>query len=482
MKFYITTPIYYVNAKPHVGSAYTTVAADVLARWHKQQGDDVRLITGLAEHGDKIATSAAAAGVTPQEFADGNAVHFRTAWQALNVVTDDFLRTSEPRHEVGVRDFFTRLKASGKIYEGEYEGLYCVGHEAFMKPAELDAAGNCPDHQKPPKVLKEKNWFFKLSEYGDFLRDKITSGMLVIEPESRRNEVLSFIDQGLEDIAVSRQNVQLAITLPWDDNQTIYVWLDELFSYCSAAGYGSDAEQFRHWWPADLHLVGKDIIKFHCVIWPALLIAIGEELPKKVFAHGFFTVNGQKISKSLGNAIDPVELVEEYGADAIRYFMLRDIPFGNDGDFSHERLHDRYNADLANGLGNLVSRTLQMVENFVPELQVESLKPELAAEIGGILAQADEATERLAFDQALALLWQVLTQADGMIEQAKPWELAKQGKIAEVTVVLGKVLGILVAVNEKLAPYLPDTHEKLTQLLTATPLKKPTTPLFARKA
>src|SRR3989344_1687897 len=361
-KFFVTTPIYYVNAKPHIGSAYTTIAADVLARFRRAQGDDVHFLTGTAEHGTKMANYASEANKTPQEFVDENSQYFKEAWQKLNISFDDFIRTTEPRHEQAVVKFFAKLKESGAIYEGEYEGLYCVGHEAFLKESELDAEGKCLDHQTKPEKVKEKNWFFKLSQYASLLEQRITSGEFIIEPAGRKREVLSFIKQGLEDISISRQNVSWAIPLPWDKSQTIYVWLDELFNYCSAIGYGANDTLFKKWWPADLHLVGKDIIKFHCIIWPALLEAIGLPWPKKVFAHGFFTVDGQKMSKSLGNVVDPVEVAEEYSADVLRYFILRDIPFGNDGDFSQQRLRDRYNADLANGLGNLVSRVLNLME------------------------------------------------------------------------------------------------------------------------
>lgn len=476
-KYYLTTPIYYVNAKPHIGSAYTTIAADVLARYHRRD-KDVYFLTGTAEHGSKIATYAAAAGKTPQEFVDENSQLFKQAWEKLNISYDDFIRTTEPRHEKAVKIFFEKLQQSGKIYEGEYEGLYCVGHEAFIKESELDAQGNCPDHGKPPEKVKEHNWFFKLSEYAPILKELITSEKLLIEPLGRRNEVLGFIDQGLEDISISRQNVSWAIPLPWNPKETIYVWLDELFNYCSAIGYGQDEEKFKKYWPADLHLMGKDIIKFHGIIWPALLIAIGEKIPKKVFSHGYFTVNGQKISKTLGNVIDPVELVEEYGADAIRYFLLREIPFGGDGDFSHERLRERYNSDLANGLGNLVSRTLNMIEKFWPDFDEQ---PELPTAIEQTIIGVEAYLEKLAFDMALTQLWRAIAWADLLIENRKPWELAKLGKEDELKATLRQLFAALQEITKNLEPFMPETHDKLKALLAARPLIKPAEPLFARK-
>lgn len=496
-KYYVTTPIYYVNAKPHIGTAYPTLAADVLARWHRQKGNDVHFLTGTAEHGSKIAGSAEKAGLSPQAFADQNVKYFKAAWQALNLSYDDFIRTTEDRHTNAVKIFFTKLKASGRLYEKDYEGLYCVGHEAFIKEAELDAQGNCPDHAKPPEKIREKNWFFKLSECQEYLDNLITSGEMKIEPESRRNEVLSFIRQGLEDIAVSRRTAKFALPLPWDDEQTIYVWLDELFNYCSAIGYESKLTEFAKWWPADLHLVGKDIIKFHCVIWPALLKAIGVPPPKFVFAHGFFTIDGQKISKSLGNAIDPLALTAAYGTDAIRYFLLRDIPFGNDGDFSHQRLKDRYNADLANGLGNLVSRVLNLFEKTgISPLASPSEAFRRSWDKGGLRGVAGESLntisykigdtdlhlENLAFDQALESIWQVIRTADEYLEQTKPWELAKNTSSVpgEMANILSNLYQALLDINEQIAPFMPESHDKLTSLLAARPLKKPSVPLFAR--
>ena len=371
-----------------------------------------------------------------------------------------------------------RGRAARAAWRSEIQGVVAAP-KAFIKESDLDAEGKCPDHGKKPEKIKEKNWFFKLSGYQDILREKIESGEFSIEPQARRNEVLSFINQGLEDIAISRQNVKLAIPLPWDKSQTIYVWLDELWSYCSVLGYGNGEEKFKKYWPANVHIVGKDIIKFHCIIWPALLLAINEPIPKKVFAHGFFTVNGQKISKSLGNAIDPVEIADEHGADALRYYLLRDIPFGNDGDFSHERLKNRYNADLANGLGNLVSRTLQMIEKFIPDFSPPAVSTS-DVETEGV----GELIESLAFDKALETIWQEISAADELIEQKKPWQLAKSNTPldkGELEGILNSLYQTLIEINQSLAPFMPETHEKLTKLLSARPLKKPTEPLFARK-
>lgn len=492
MKYYLTTPIYYANAKPHIGSAYPTIAADVLARHYAQQKADVWFLVGTAEHGTKIAASAEKAGKSPQEFVDENAQHFKTAWDKLNIKPSDFIRTTEKRHEQAVVVFFEKLRASGKIYQGTYEGLYCVGHETFIKEADLDPQGRCPDHQTVPEKISEQNWFFKLSDYADILKEKIERDELCIEPASRKKEVLTFINQGLEDISISRHNVPWAIPLPWDETQTIYVWLDELFNYCSAIGYASDGKTpgvkgsqtpgveeergFSYWWPADLHIVGKDIIKFHCIIWPALLLAINELPPKKVFAHGFFTVNGQKISKSLGNAIDPVVLANEYGSDAVRYFLLREIPFGSDGDFSVDRLKERYNADLANGLGNLVSRVLNMIQQYWADFDQ---KP--SSTVSDLQSTVTTHLEKLDFDKALEAIWQTISGADELIERTKPWELHKAGKTEEVKKTLQQLYATLIEVNGRLAPFLPDTHQKLTTLLAARPLKKPAEPLFARK-
>lgn len=470
-KFYITTPIYYVNDKPHIGSAYPTLAADVLARLHRQLGEDVYFLTGTAEHGSKIAESAEKAGKDIKEFVDENAAKFSFAWDQLDIAPNYFIRTTEERHISAVNLFFNKLKQSGKLYEGDYAGWYCIGCESFKKESEL-VNGLCPLHNRKPEWVKERNWFFKLTEYGPILKDKIEGGDLGIFPQARKNEVLSFIDEGLEDIAVSRRTAKFAIPLPWDPEQTIYVWLDELFNYCSAIGYEDDRKKFDHYWPADFHVIGKDIIKFHCIIWPALLLAIGEKVPHAVFAHGFFTFDGQKMSKTLGNVLDPVELAAKYGADAVRYFLLREVPFGQDGDVSEEKLKNRYNSDLADGLGNLFSRVTNMIEKY------------LDGDIGNFikspkdLSAASESFLNLNFSEGLNLIWQEIAWANQLIDKAKPWELVKT-EPEKVKELLLNLAALLYDIAAKLAPLMPETANKIRAHLEAEKIVK-AEPLFQK--
>lgn len=472
-KFYVTTPIYYVNAEPHVGTAYPTIAADVLARFYRSAGVPTFFLTGTDEHGSKIEQAAKAAGKTPEDFTREISAKFSFTWNTLGIAPDDFIRTTEERHVKAVNKFLEALKNSGKIYEGEYEGLYCVGHEAFIKETELDREGLCPDHKTKPEKLKEKNWFFKLSEYQALIESRITNNELGIEPESRRNEILTFVKRGLEDIAISRPNVKWGIALPWDKSQTAYVWVEALFNYVSALGY-PNGENYRKFWPADVQLVGKDIIRFHCVIWPALLDAVGLPWPKKVFAHGFFTIDGQKISKSLGNVIDPNDLVAKYGSDAVRYFLLREIPFGQDGDFSEGKLQARYEGDLANGLGNLFSRLTTLIaqnlEGQIPDI-LKSPKD---------LDDTDQLVSELRFHEALERIWEEVAWANKYIDETKPWQLAKNDEKL-FKEVIANLVALLYEIAKKLSPFMPETAEKIRAGLAAEKVIK-AQPLFPRLA
>ena len=470
-KFYVTTPIYYANDKPHIGSAYTTVAADVLARFYRNAGVSTFFLTGTDEHGSKIEQAARAAGQAPEDFTREMAAKFSFAWDQLGIAPDDFIRTTEERHTKAVVKFLETLKDSGKLYEGAYEGLYCIGHEAFINESDLDSHGFCPDHGTKPEKLREKNWFFKLSEFGELLSERIDSGELGILPESRKHEVLSFIKGGLEDVAISRPNVKWGIRLPWDETQTVYVWVEALFNYISALGFPS-GENYKKFWPADLHVMGKDIIRFHCVIWPALLQAAGLAWPKKIFAHGFFTIDGKKISKSLGNAIDPNDLVAKYGADAVRYFLLREIPFGQDGDFSIEKLEARYEGDLANGLGNLFSRLTTLVaQNLDGEL------PDIVASPRNF-DEVNQLTENLKFHEALARIWEEIAWANKYIDETKPWETAKKNEKL-FKEVISSLVALLCEIAKNLAPFMPETAEKIRSGLSAAKIAK-AEPLFPR--
>src|SRR3989344_1895241 len=356
-KFYITTAIAYTNARPHLGHALEFIQADVLARYHRLAGDDTWFLTGTDEHGTKIARAAEAAGKPEQEFVDEITKAFINLDEKLNISNDDFIRTTDRnRHWPAVIKLWNKLVENGDLYKKEYEGLYCVGHEAFIKKSEL-VDGFCPIYKTEPEKIKEENWFFKLSKYKKEIKERIKSDELRIVPESRKNELLNLLDDA-EDVSFSRPSKDLkwGIPVPGDDTQTMYVWADALTNYISAVGYADETEQFKKYWPVDVHLIGKDILRFHALYWPAMLLSAGLDLPKAIYVHGFITVEGEKMSKTVGNVIDPFELIEKYGSDVVRYFLLREIPSTEDGDFSFKKLEDRYNGDLANGLGNLVQR------------------------------------------------------------------------------------------------------------------------------
>ncbi|MGH9588184.1 MAG: methionine--tRNA ligase, partial [Acidobacteriaceae bacterium] len=425
-KFYLTTPIYYVNARPHIGTTYTTIVADVIARRKRALGVDTFFLTGTDEHGQKIERSAERAGCSPQAFTDKVSAQFRALWDQMGLTYDDFIRTTEPRHKRGVQKLFTLLKERGYIYKGSYTGQYCVYDEAYV---DVPAGTPCPECGRPTETINEENYFFKLSAFERALLELYEAHPEFIRPETRRNEVISFVKAGLKDLSISRTSFKWGIPVPGDEKHVIYVWMDALANYITALGWGSEDEsKFKKYWPADLHIVGKEITRFHCVYWPAFLMAAGLPLPKSVVAHGWLLFEESKMSKSRGNIVRAETILEVLGADALRYFLLREVVFGQDGSFSFDALVQRYNSDLANGYGNLVSRTLTMIGKYfdgvVPEpagLQAASI----ATEIPETIAAVEQLFEALDFSRALERLWTIVAATDGYLTASAPWKQAQ---------------------------------------------------------
>jgi methionyl-tRNA synthetase len=469
-KFYLTTPIYYVNDVPHIGHAYTTIAADVVARYHRARGVDVFFLTGTDEHGAKVAEAAAARGVDPKRFVDEIVPRFQDAWRALDISNDYFIRTSDERHEDGARKFLAKMYETGDVYKGTYAGLYCVGCERFYQPDELTPDGKCPLHLRVPEHYSEENWFFKLSKYGQLLERAIADGQFEVEPASRKNEVLGKIRAGLQDISISRATLTWGIQLPWDTSQTCYVWIEALMNYVTAVGYGDDPRQFARYWPAEVHLMAKDILWFHSVIWPAMLISAGIAPPRKVYAHGFFTINGQKMSKTLGNVIAPQELVERYGADATRYLLLSEFPFGVDGNISLDSFDQRFNADLANDLGNLLNRSVSMINRYfdgaVPGLAAspEAADEPLVSAAAGLDRRIEQALAGLEFSVAMEAVRSVVSAANRYVDQTKPWALAKSDRV-RLGAVLANLAEVLRVVAIHLQPVMPGAAARLLEQL-----------------
>jgi methionyl-tRNA synthetase len=474
-KFYITTPIYYPSDNLHIGHAYTTVVADALARYHRQIGDDVRFLTGTDEHGQKIQRRAEAAGVSPQEYVDGIVANINHLWQKFKISNDDFIRTTQKRHEQAVQRIFERLYRQGDIYKSEYEGWYCTPCEAFWTERQLQE-GKCPDCGREVELVKEESYFFKLSKYADRLIQYIEEHPEFIQPVSRKNEMINnFLKPGLEDLCVSRTTFNWGIPVTFDSKHVVYVWLDALSNYLTALGYPDETDLMRRYWPADLHLVGKEIVRFHTIIWPIILMALDLPLPKQVFGHGWLVLESGKMSKSKGNVIDPLVLIDKYGLDAIRYYLLREITFGSDGFYSEEALVLRINNDLANDLGNLLHRTLSMLEKFnagvipVPGVYQE-LDRQIIHQAQESLTELTESMDRLEVSTALTAIFKLVSRTNKYIDEAAPWALAKQPESRErLQTVLYTMAESLRLTAFYLEPFLVETPQKIREQLGVEP-------------
>ena len=468
-KYYITTPIYYPSARLHIGHAYTTVYCDAIARWRRFCGEEVFFLTGSDDHGLKVQRAAEAEGMSPKAYVDQIVPTFKELWRRLDISYDDFIRTTEPRHHKVVQAIFQRLYDQGDIYKGTYEGWYCTPCETFWVESKL-VEGNCPDCGRPVEWVQEESYFFRISKYAPALLEHIEKHPEFIQPETRRNEMVSFIKGGLEDLSVSRTTFDWGVPVPFDPKHVTYVWIDALTNYLTGIGYLHDEASYRKWWPADLHVVGKDILRFHTIIWPAILLAAGIELPKTVYGHGWLLTDTGKMSKSKGNVVDPMRLIDHFGSDAIRYFLLREVTFGQDARYNTQALIERINADLANDLGNSLHRSVAMLARFcsgvIPAPGPEGERERSLRELADATRLAvDQGVRSLRLNAALADLWRLVGAVNKYIDESEPWTLAKNGERERLGTVMYHIFEALRIVGLLVYPFLPRTGERILRQL-----------------
>ncbi|MFQ6049578.1 MAG: methionine--tRNA ligase [Candidatus Paceibacterales bacterium] len=473
-KFYITTPVYYVNDRMHLGHAYTTIAADILARYHRLKNERVFFLTGTDEHGGKIEQTAKELNKDPQQLCDENSQRFKEGWQKLNISYDNFIRTTDASHEKAVTKALEVLHEKGLIYKGVYKGLYCLGCEQYKTKSDL-VDGKCPDHKTEPEIMEEESYLFRLSKFSNEIEKRIKNDEFKIRPKEKRTEILEFLKKGLKDISVSREKVKWGIPLPFEPQLTSYVWVDAFLNYLTGIGWEGDPKRLPEFWPPEVQLMAKDIFRVHTTIWPALLLGLGIPLPKKLFIHGYFTVDGQKMSKSLGNVIWPEELIEKFGVDATRYLLLSSFPFGRDGDISWKKLEAKYDADLAKGIGNLVARIVALAEKLNLKSEILDLKEiqntKFQAEINKTREKYKKALEGFKLNEALISIWELISFCDKYIEKEKVWE--KKGNQKTSILNLLYTIGNIARMSE---PFLPETSEKIFEQLKTRKSK----PLFPR--